>query len=107
MCPEDGSQCEDDYSPEIQVQPEIYTWLNDFSSSGKEAVTIDKNISLLADYRRERLARINSGNHSLDNMPPNPIIQTGFAMHQKLVSLEWSTCIVCNERWLVPVSEGQ
>ena len=104
VCPEDGSQCEDDYSPEIQVQPEIYTWLNDFSSSGKEAVTIDKNISLLADYRRERLARINSGNHSLDNMPPNPIIQTGFEMHQKLASLEWSTCIVCNERWLVPVS---
>ena len=86
------------------AQPEIYKWTNDFFPSDKDAAEMDTNIRLLADYRRERLRRLNSGDYSLDNMPPNPILEAGFSMHSDLAKLEWSTCIICNERWLVPVS---
>jgi hypothetical protein len=58
---------------------------------------MDENVAQLRAYRAERTDRINNNNTSLDNMPPNPILEAGHLMHEQLAATAWRTCVHCNE----------
>ena len=62
--------------------PEVAMFLNDFYPDENLARKMQTNFDQLRDYRAERLARVNAGNSSLDDMPPNPILEAGFVMHE-------------------------
>ena len=88
-----------DHAPDPDV-PEIATFPNNFYPDEKLAQTMQTNFDQLRDYRAERLARVNAGNSSLDDMPPNPILEAGYVMHEKLAATAWQTCKHCNEKAL-------
>ena len=77
--------------------PEIASFPNDFYPDEKLSRKMQENFDQLRDYRRERIERINAGNSSLDDMPPNPILEAGHLMHEKLAAIKWVTCLHCNE----------
>ena len=54
----------------------------------------------LRAYRVEKEARIRQGNFSLEGLPPNPIIEAGHKIYEKLNNIKWNTCNVCLEKWL-------
>ena len=80
--------------------PEVATFLNDFYPDEEQAKKMQTNFDQLRDYRMERLDRINAGNSSLDDMPPNPILEAGFVMSEQLAATKWVTCKHCNEKKL-------
>ena len=80
--------------------PEVAMFLNDFYPDENLARKMQTNFDQLRDYRAERLARVNAGNSSLDDMPPNPILEAGFVMHEQLAATKWVTCNHCNEKAL-------
>jgi ubiquitin C-terminal hydrolase len=82
---------------ETNTVPEIATFPNDFYPSDELAATMDANFAQLRNYRAERADRINNNNSSLENMPPNPILEAGHVMHEQLAATAWRTCAHCNE----------
>ena len=80
--------------------PEVARFLNDFYPDEKQSKQMQTNFDQLRDYRIERLGRINAGNSSLDDMPPNPILEAGFVISEQLAATKWVTCKHCNEKKL-------
>ena len=84
----------------VQLQEEmplIATMESDFYPDAEQRDIMEDNIAQLADYRLEQLQRINAGDPSLQNMPPNPILEAGHIMHEKLAETAWHHCSHCNE----------